>query len=257
MNSLLSTNNLSVGYKNKTILSNINISIDKGEVISLLGANGIGKSTLLKTLIGEITPITGDIFINNQNLSTISQKTLSKLIAIVTTDKVQAGGLKVHELVKLGRHPHTGFFGKLSENDIILTRQAIKDVGIAHKENAFLSELSDGERQKAMIARAIAQQTPLIILDEPFSFLDTASRIEILSLLKQISRQNQVGILLSSHDVSQAMRMSDRIILIDKNRNIFCGTPQQAVENSMIHNLFDCDNIIYDKNQSDFVIKQV
>lgn len=255
METLLTTQNLSVGYKSHAILSNINISIEKGEVISLLGANGIGKSTMLKTLIGELPPISGNIFIKEKNISSISQKLLSKLIAIVTTDKVQAGGLKVHELVKLGRHPHTGFFGKLSDIDIEVAQKAMNAVGIAHKENAFLSELSDGERQKAMIARAIAQQTPLIILDEPFSFLDTASRIEILSLLKQISRQNQVGILLSSHDVSQAMRMSDRIILIDKNRQIFCGTPTQAVESSEIQNLFANDKITYDSIQSDFIIK--
>lgn len=255
MDTLLTTQNLSVGYKNHTILSNINISIGKGEVISLLGANGIGKSTLLKTLIGELPPISGNIFVNEKDISSISQKSLSKLIAIVTTDKVQVGGLKVHELVKLGRHPHTGFFGKLSDIDIEVAQKAMKAVGIAHKKNSFLSELSDGERQKAMIARAIAQQTPLIILDEPFSFLDTASRIEILSLLKQISRQNQVGILLSSHDVSQAMRMSDRIILIDKNRQIFYGTPTQVVESSVIQNLFANDKIIYDSIQSDFVIK--
>ena len=131
----------------------------------------------------------------------------------------------------------------------------MNDVGIAHKENSFLSELSDGERQKVMIARAIAQQTPVIILDEPFSFLDTASRIEILSLLKNICRTDDVGILLSSHDVSQAMRMSDRIVLIDKNREISVGTPNDLIRDNKIQNMFNNPDIIYDQSQSDFILK--
>lgn len=255
MNELLTTCNLEVGYKNKTVLSNIDLVINSGEVVTILGANGIGKSTLIKTLTGEISPISGQVLIAGQTIQSYSQKQLSKHIAIVTTDKVLAGGLKVVELINLGRHPHTGYFGKLSENDMQIVRKAMDDVGIAHKAKSYLSELSDGERQKVMIARAIAQQTPIIILDEPFSFLDTASRIEILSLLKSICRTDNVGILLSSHDVSQAMRMSDRIVLVDKNREISIGTPNDLIQNQKIQNMFDNPDIIFDKDQSDFVLK--
>ena len=179
MKALLATHSLSIGYKHTTILKDINISIFPAEVVSLLGSNGIGKSTLLKSLTGEIDAISGSVEIDNTPLKNLSNKALSQLIAIVTTERVQAGGLKVEELVSLGRHPHTGFFGKLSQKDKQIAMEAMQSVGIYHKKDSFTSELSDGERQKMMIARAIAQQTPIIILDEPFSFLDTASRIEI------------------------------------------------------------------------------
>lgn len=255
MDTILQTRNLTVGYHNEGLITGLNLSISRGEVVTLLGANGIGKSTLLKTITGEQSKISGEIIIDNRNIESYSQKELSKLIAIVTTDRVMSGGLKVRELVSLGRHPHTGFFGKLSDVDYAITTQAMKSVGIIHKADSFTSELSDGERQKAMIARAIAQQTPIIILDEPFSFLDTSSRIEILSLLITISRESNVGILLSSHDVSQAMRMSDRIMLLDRDRKLHCGTPQQIVETNTINQMFESDIVAYDKMQSDFVLK--
>lgn len=255
MKELLTTYNLEVGYKRKKVLSNIDLVINSGEVLTILGANGIGKSTLIKTLTGEISPIGGQVIVAGKPIESYTQKELSKHIAIVTTDKVQAGGLKVIELINLGRHPHTGYFGRLADKDIQIVRKAMNDVGIAHKENSYLSELSDGERQKVMIARAIAQQTPIIILDEPFSFLDTASRIEILSLLKNICRTDNVGILLSSHDVSQAMRMSDRIVLVDKDREITVGTPYDLICNNKIQNMFNNPDIIYDKSQSDFILK--
>lgn len=255
MKELLTTYNLEVGYKRKKVLSNIDLVINSGEVVTILGANGIGKSTLIKTLTGEISPIGGQVIVAGKPIESYTQKELSKHIAIVTTDKVQAGGLKVIELINLGRHPHTGYFGRLADKDIQIVRKAMNDVGIAHKENSYLSELSDGERQKVMIARAIAQQTPIIILDEPFSFLDTASRIEILSLLKNICRTDNVGILLSSHDVSQAMRMSDRIVLVDKDREITVGTPYDLICNNKIQNMFNNPDIIYDKSQSDFILK--
>lgn len=253
MKVLLSTNSLSIGYKDKPIMTELNFNLFENEVVSILGSNGIGKSTLIKTLIGELPKISGDIFIIGKSLATISKRELSQLVAIVTTERVQAGGLRVEELVSLGRHPHTGYFGKLSSADKHIVTDAINAVGIGHKATAFVSELSDGERQKAMIARAIAQQTPIIILDEPFSFLDTASRIEILSLLKKISNDNNVGILLSSHDVSQAMRMSDRIILIDKHREIHSGKPTEIVSSGVIQTMFDTNGVIYDPSQSDFI----
>ena len=255
MKELLTTCCLKVGYKKNKVLSNIDLVIKSGEVVTILGANGIGKSTLIKTLTGEIPPIGGQVFVAGKPIENYTQKELSKHIAIVTTDKVQAGGLKVIELINLGRHPHTGYFGRLTDKDVQIVRKAMNDVVIAHKENSFLSELSDGERQKVMIARSIAQQTPIIILDEPFSFLDTASRIEILSLLKNICRTDDVGILLSSHDVSQAMRMSDRIVLIDKNREISVGTPNDLIRDNKIQNMFNNPDIIYDQLQSDFILK--
>jgi iron complex transport system ATP-binding protein len=252
---IIEVNNLSKSYGDNVVLNDISFSLPKGEIVGLFGPNGCGKSTLLKSLTGEIDAISGSVEIDNTPLKNLSNKALSQLIAIVTTERVQAGGLKVEELVSLGRHPHTGFFGKLSQKDKQIAMEAMRSVGIYHKKDSFTSELSDGERQKMMIARAIAQQTPIIILDEPFSFLDTASRIEIFALLKKISRDKGVAILLSSHDVAQSMRMSDRIIMIDRNRNVTCGTPSEIIQEGNINNLFDSQNIVYDTALSDFIPK--
>lgn len=252
---LIDISDLSIGYKGNAIIENINFKLHCGEVMSLLGANGVGKSTLLKTITGELKPIKGVVNIIGHGINYFSQKELSKIISIVTTERIGAGGLKVGELVALGRHPHTGYFGKLTQLDINIIDYAIEMVGIKHKKNSFVAELSDGERQKVMIARAIAQQTPIIILDEPFSFLDTASRIEIFNLLKQISKQNNTGILLSSHDVSQAIRMSDTLCIVTTDKKLHIGTPTEIIENNHISDLFNNDNIIFDKSQSDFISK--
>ena len=138
MKELLTTRNLIVGYKKKTVLSNIDLEINSGEVVTILGANGIGKSTLIKTLTGEISPIGGQVVVAGKPIESYTQKELSKHIAIVTTDKVQAGGLKVIELINLGRHPHTGYFGRMTDKDVQIVRKAMNDVGIAHKESAIL-----------------------------------------------------------------------------------------------------------------------
>lgn len=252
---LINIIDLSVGYKGTPIIRDINLSLRKGDVMSLLGANGIGKSTLLKTITGELPIISGQVLINSKDITTYTKRSLATTIAIVTTERISVGGLRVHELVSLGRQPHTGFFGRLTDQDKAIIDNAIDVVGIKHKTNAFVAELSDGERQKAMIARAIAQDTPIIILDEPFSFLDTASRIDILNLLKQISREKNTGILLSSHDVSQALRMSDRICLVDQDRQLHIGSPQEIITSDAISKLFANEGVIFDKTQSDFISK--
>lgn len=252
-NSLIQFQNLSVGYKNHPCLASLNAELNSSEVVCLLGANGIGKSTLLKTISGELLPIAGDVKISGKSIKHYTFKQLASMIAIVTTDRIMAGGLTVKELVSLGRHPHTGFLGRLNNNDIEIVHNSISAVGMKHKENSYVSELSDGERQKVMIARALAQQTSIILLDEPFSFLDAASRIEILNLLKQISRRNNVGILLSSHDVSQSLRMADRIWLLTTNKHLVIGTPKSLIANKSIDELFDVKGVRFDSTQNDFI----
>ena len=203
---IYTTHDLAVGYRNGktavTLLHGLNLSLEKGKLVALLGQNGAGKSTLLRALTCDERPLSGTIEVNGWNLADMSQKDRSRLIGLVSTERIQAGALTVTELVGLGRQPHTGFLGRLDDEDHEIVRQAMEDAGIIGKAGEYMSSLSDGERQKAMIARALAQQTPIIILDEPTAFLDVASRIETMRLLQTLAHERGKAVLLSSHDIS-------------------------------------------------------
>lgn len=249
----LSVNNLSVGYDKKSILSQLTLTLLSGEVVALIGRNGAGKSTLLKTITGELPPLSGNITIDGADLKSYSRKKLAKHIAIVTTERMMAGGMTVEEIVAMGRHPHIGLFGILSAEDKRIVKEAMEAVDITYKRDAYFAELSDGERQKCMIARALAQQSPIIILDEPFSFLDPAARIEIMSLLKSIAREKDAAILLSSHDVAQAARMADKIWLLGADKSVIADTPATLMRNNLMDKMFNKKSIVFDMTQHDFV----
>jgi iron complex transport system ATP-binding protein len=249
----LSVSNLAVGYGKKVILSDLNLSLVAGEVVALIGRNGAGKSTLLKAITGELPPISGDVEVDGTDIKQYSRKRLAKHIAIVTTERMMAGGMRVEEIVAMGRHPHIGLFGILSKEDKQIVHDAMVAVDILYKRDTYFAELSDGERQKCMIARALAQQSPIIILDEPFSFLDPAARIEIMSLLKSIAREKNAAILLSSHDVAQAARMADKIWLLGADKSIIADTPDTLMRNNLMDKMFNKKNIVFDVTQHDFV----
>lgn len=184
----IETKGLCIGYllkggKRKVVHEDLNLQLVSGEVTCLLGLNGAGKSTLLRTLCGFQPPLGGEIRLMGKPLSGYSQANFSLTVGVVLTEKTNAGGITVYELVSLGRHPYTGFFGQLKKRDHVIIEQSLEAAGIAHKANNYVSELSDGERQKAMIAKALAQQCPIILLDEPTAFLDVTSRIETMVLV--------------------------------------------------------------------------
>lgn len=249
---LLHTENLVVGY-GKGLLPPVSAALSAGDVIALLGANGIGKSTLLKTLSGELRPVAGKVFIGDDDLASVPRKRLSRSLAIVTTDTTGAGGLTVRQTVSLGRHPYTGFLGQLSEEDRKIVDQSMMHTGISYKADEYFARLSDGEKQKTLIARALAQETKIILLDEPFSFLDTASRIEILSLLKKAAAEKGIGVLFSSHDVSQALRMASGIWMLTNDREFIQGSPDFLVRTNSISRMFDNRGIVFDASQNDFI----
>ena len=205
-NAILTARELAVGYRNgsqtTTLLSGLNLNLEKGKLVALLGQNGAGKSTLLRALTCDERPLAGSIEVNGRDLLEMSQKDRSRIIGLVSTERIQAGALTVTELVGLGRQPHTGFLGRLDDEDRAIIQQSMADAGIISKANDYMASLSDGERQKAMIARALAQQTPIIILDEPTAFLDVASRIETMRLLQTLAHDRGKAVLLSSHDNS-------------------------------------------------------
>ena len=241
---------LSIGYRTgkqeKIVHEHLNFQLHAGELTCLLGANGTGKSTLLRTLSASQPALSGKLDIMGKPLTEYTEKERSRTIGVVLTDKTFAGGLSVYELVGLGRQPHTGFFGRLNKEDKRIIEEAMEHVGIAHKAHSYTAELSDGERQKAMIAKALVQECPLILLDEPTAFLDVVSRIEIMHLLHRLAEEQQKAILLSTHDIEQALVLSDKLWLLSKEHGLQTGVTEDIILSHQMENLFDKKDIRFD-----------
>ena len=252
----LTTHNLTVGYTDgkrvTPILSNLNLSLNRGRLTALLGHNGAGKSTLLRAITCASKPLEGSITIGTADISQLTGRERSRLIALVTTDRITVGGLTVADLVALGRQPHTGFLGRLSTHDREAVERAMTLVGIDHKAQAYMADLSDGERQKAMIARALAQDTPIIILDEPTAFLDVASRIETMRLLQTLAHDRGKAVLLSSHDISQSLMLADELWLITTDRQVITGTTTDLLASGAMDRLFTNRSIHFNPQILDY-----
>ena len=246
---LLSAENLRVGYllgkKEIKVCDGMNFELKRGELVALLGPNGAGKSTLLRTLSSSLQPLSGNVYYSGRLLKNISQRDLSRKISVVLTDHTQAGGLTVSELVSLGRQPYTGFFGRLKARDLRLVDEAINSVGLSFKSNSYMAELSDGERQKAMIAKALVQETDVLLLDEPAAFLDVASKLELMALLRQIAVERDCAVLFSSHDVEQALTLSDKLWLMGRD-GLLCGGTEDMVLQGHLSDLFRSKNVRFD-----------
>lgn len=250
---VIRTSALTIGYllkdrQRKVVHDELDLQLRAGEVTCLLGLNGAGKSTLLRTLCGFQPPLGGEIRLLGKNLEMYSRSKFAMTLGVVLTEKTNAGGLTVYELVSLGRHPYTDFFGRLREEDKRIIDEAMQAVGIAHKASQFVSELSDGERQKAMIAKVLAQQCPVILLDEPTAFLDVTSRIETMVLLHRLAAEQQKAILLSTHDLDLAIQMADCLWLLakDRDRPLACGSPEDLILNGAFTSFFDRGAIHFD-----------
>ncbi|MBR5274060.1 MAG: ABC transporter ATP-binding protein [Bacteroidales bacterium] len=234
------------GKKVKIVHQHLDFELRAGELTCLLGANGAGKSTLLRTLSASQPSLGGELRMLDKPVSEYTEKERSRTIGVVLTDKTFAGGLSVYELVALGRQPHTGFFGRLTKEDKRIVQEAMENVGIAHKAKNYTAELSDGERQKVMIAKALVQECPLILLDEPTAFLDVVSRIEIMHLLHRLATEQQKAILLSTHDIEQALVLSDKLWLLTKGKGLQCGVTEDIILNHRMDSLFPHKNICFD-----------
>ena len=226
-NETIQLRNLSIGYTTKhgvrTVAQGINGAIRSGELTCLLGPNGVGKSTLLRTLSAFQPAISGEVLISRSEergvwseITSFTDKELSRLIGVVLTEKPDVRNMSVRELVALGRSPYTGFWGTCSKDDLRIVDEAIEMVGIGDLSRRPVHTLSDGERQKVMIAKALAQQTPVIFLDEPTAFLDYPSKVEVLQLLRRISREAEKTIFLSTHDVELALQLADTLWVMRK-----------------------------------------
>lgn len=212
----ITLSHLSVGYKvGHAVVSDINLALQSGKLACLIGENGVGKSTLLKTLTGFLPKLEGSLLLDGKDISEFSQRALARQISIVLTQKPDVQNLTVEEIVGLGRSPYTGFFGKLHANDQQIVDESITAVGIEKLKNRMIQTLSDGERQKVMIAKALAQQTPVIFLDEPTAFLDFSSKVETFQLLQRMAHEMGKLVLLSTHDLELAVRFSDTLLQVN------------------------------------------
>lgn len=249
-NTVIQGKDLRIGYRTgkqeKVVHQHLNFELQKGELTCLLGANGAGKSTLLRTLSASQPALGGELLMMGKPVANYTEKERSRTIGVVLTDKTFAGGLSVFELIALGRQPHTGFFGRLNKEDRRIIEEAMESVGIAHKARNYTAELSDGERQKVMIAKALVQECPLILLDEPTAFLDVVSRIEIMQLLHRLAVEQDKAILLSTHDIEQALVLADKLWLLTKGKGLQCGVTEDVILNHQMDSLFTHKDIRFD-----------
>ncbi|MBO5053694.1 MAG: ABC transporter ATP-binding protein [Muribaculaceae bacterium] len=256
-NILIEVSGLSIGYGSRRythpLLTDINFNVSRGDVVLLVGPNGAGKSTLLRTIAGLQSPLAGSVSIMGRDINKFSTSRLSRAIAMVYTGHTGGGGLTVHDLVAMGRHPYTGFLGHLSSDDHRIIDTAINRVGLYNLSDKYLANISDGERQKAMIARAIVQDTPIIMLDEPTSFLDVAARIETSLLLANLAKDSDRGILLSTHDISSALKIATHILAINPHTSStsFLSVSDPSLP-MVLTDLFADRGIIFDQALADF-----
>ena len=260
---LLLTKNLCIGYHGrannlinrveaKKIAGPINLELYAGKLVCLLGANGAGKSTLIKTLSGIQVPLSGQVFIEDKPISKLSPQELATKLSLVLTETVRSWNLDVYSLISLGRFPYTGWLGNLSDEDLAIINFAIEAVNLLDFINRKVDELSDGEKQRVMLARALVQDTGLIILDEPTAHLDIPNRISLMGLLHNLSREQHKAILISTHELDLALQIADEIWLFDGNGNLITGTPEELVMNDHFSSVFDKQGTLYDKSTGVF-----
>lgn len=227
---MLQIENLTVGFKDKQLIKGINFDQNGGVLVALLGRNGTGKSTFLRTIIGLLKPISGEVKIDGNSIFTIKSSERSKLISFVSTESVRTAHLQVWDVVAMGRSPYNSFTGALSEHDATIVRECLEKVGMSDFNDVNIDRLSDGERQRVMIARALAQESKMIILDEPTAFLDLPNRLHIIRLLKELSRSGKL-IILSTHELNLASQFADTLWVVNDKR-LIRGTPNDlAVKN--------------------------
>ncbi|MBQ0020338.1 MAG: ABC transporter ATP-binding protein [Bacteroidales bacterium] len=253
-------NSLTIGYGTTVIADNINATLQGGTLTCLLGPNGAGKSTLLRTLSAFQPCLDGEMKLDDTDMKTLAAQELSKMLGVVLTERVNVQGMTVRELVGMGRSPYTNFWGKLSTEDNRLIDEAIDLCGIQSLEKRQVSTLSDGERQKVMIAKALAQQTPIILLDEPTAFLDFPSKVDTMLLLTRLAHEQGKAILISTHDLDLALQTADMLWLMGRKkegRSELCvGTPQQLASSGTLPNFFQSPNIQFDAENLRFSVNQ-
>lgn len=260
---VISTEELAIGFpasgrlkERKTVANGVNVSLKEGEVVCLLGPNGSGKSTLIRTLAGLHNPLNGGIHISGKDMQMLPNKEVARRVSTVLTDQLTIGNLSVYELVAFGRSPYTGWFGSLNRNDEAKVAWAIKSTGVERFIERDVLHLSDGERQKVMIARALAQDTSAMLLDEPTSHLDLPNRVSVIKLLRKLAHATQKAVLLSTHELDLALKAADELWLIDEQGCVITGTPEDLVLDGTFETVFEQEGFTFDRSTGSFTLHE-
>jgi iron complex transport system ATP-binding protein len=252
----LTASKLSIGYSYKgqetCIASSLELALQAGEFICLLGPNGAGKSTLIRTLAGMQTPLGGALRLRNQAFHSIPPRDRARMISVVLTEALPIGMMDAYSLVSLGRHPYSGWLGGLDTNDKERIEWAFNAVDASALKDRQISELSDGERQKVSIARALAQEAKVMLLDEPTAFLDLPRRVELMTILRNLAHREQMGLLLSTHDLDLALRFADRLWMITTDGELIQGYPEELAISGEFARIFSNDNLDWDAELGSF-----
>ncbi|GGW67957.1 ABC transporter ATP-binding protein [Streptomyces xantholiticus] len=261
----LTTDCLTVGYRARAVwgrgrpravLEDLDLHAAAGELTVLLGPNGAGKSTLLRTLCGLLPPLFGGVRVGGRHITEEPPAALARRLAVVLTDRVDAGLLSARELVALGRHPHTGFTGRLTPSDHETVRWALAAVGAGHLAERPAAELSDGERQRVLTARALAQEPDVVLLDEPTAFLDVPSRVSLTVLLRDLARDKGLTVVVSTHDLELALRVADAVWLVDRSSHVHTGAPEDLIASGAVAAAFDADHLAFDAVSGSFGLRR-
>nr|WP_299174014.1 ABC transporter ATP-binding protein [uncultured Allomuricauda sp.] len=251
----ITVKNLIVGYKNKTVADNINFAIEPGQLCGIVGVNGIGKSTLLRTL-GKLQPkLSGEIAIEGKALELNSSFELAKILSFVLTEQPASKNLTVQELIALGRQPYTNWIGTLTKEDKQQVEESLSSFLLKDLRNNKCHELSDGQLQRVLIARAMAQDTPLILLDEPTTHLDLYHKVQILKLLQQLAHAKKKTILFTTHEIDLAIQLCDKILILDGRANPI-GTPKELIEQNHFDQLFPSEMVQFDAKTGSFKVNK-
>lgn len=252
----LRTRDLAVGYRTRrgrcAVLEHVNLAVRPGELVCLLGPNGIGKSTLLRTLAKMQPALWGSVELGGADLRSITHAELARRLGVVLTERVTVEALPVRRIVELGRYPHSGWFGRITNRDRRAVDWAIEAVGARHLAERDFSRLSDGERQRVMIARALAQEPVLLVLDEPTAFLDVPSRVELMGLLRQLTREGPLAVVVSTHDLELALRTADVVWLVMPGGELMTGAPEDVVLSGGLGQAFEGRHICFHPEERSF-----
>ncbi|MEO0571749.1 MAG: ABC transporter ATP-binding protein [Bacteroidota bacterium] len=255
MPEMLIAKNLAVGYKNRKVVQNINFGLQLGEFCAIVGVNGIGKSTLLRTLAKLQPFLEGKINIHQTSLKTHAHSKLAREMALVLTEPIATKNLTVRELVALGRQPYTNWLGNLLEQDKLRIASSLKTFQLESLQTRKCFELSDGQLQRVLIAKAMAQDTSIILLDEPTTHLDLYHKIQIFKLLQKLAHEHQKTVLFTTHEIDLAIQLCDKILILDGGNNPF-GTPSELIKNGCFSNLFPSETVEFDRKTASFKVKK-
>ena len=252
---MLKAENLAVGYGNYIVVDGVNLDIKEGEILCIMGPNGAGKSTLLKTIATYLKPKRGVVYLNGKKIHDLKPKDLAKEMAVVLTERVNPGNMTGFDVIAIGRHPYTDLFGRLTERDKKIIVESARAVNAEYLLEKNFFEMSDGERQKIMIARALAQEPKVLILDEPTSFLDAKHKIELTLLLRKLADEKNLAIVVTLHDIELALRIADKMALIKNHKVIAYGYPENIMKREIVNNLYDLKNANYSEVIGYFELK--